>query len=236
MLFASVQPERAVLSDLNTELITTYAAVRDHPDTVATVLKRHHACHSESHYYATRSMAPESSVEIAGRFLYLNRTCFNGIYRVNRKGQFNVPIGSRQSVCRQEDDFLAWSTALEASDLISGDFEPVVQRASPGDVIYADPPYTVLHNLNAFRKYNESLFSWEDQVRLAAALSEAAQRGVRVVVSNANHPSVSELYPQGFLRTSIARNSSIAASSQKRGAFDELLLWTEGAIDEHVFS
>jgi DNA adenine methylase len=236
VVFSSIQPEQAVLSDLNPELIATYVAVRDQPDAVVAVLQLHHACHSESYYYATRSSTPESSAEIAGRFLYLNRTCFNGIYRVNQQGRFNVPMGSRENVLRPEDDFVAWSLALEKCELIAEDCEAVIQRASSGDIIYADPPYTVRHNLNSFRKYNESLFSWEDQVRLAVALSDAAQRGVRVVVSNANHSSVSELYPQAFLRKSIARNSSIAASPDKRGAFEELLLWTEGAIDERFFS
>lgn len=120
--------------------------------------------------------------------------------------------------------------------MVAGDFEDVIQKATKGDVIYADPPYTVRHNLNAFRKYNESLFSWEDQERLAQALTDAALRDVRVVVSNANHSTVSDLYPAVFSRRAIARNSSIAASSDKRGAYDELLLWTEGAINELVLS
>lgn len=236
VIFASIQPQRAVLGDLNPELIATFAAVRDDPEAVKVLLEEHHSRHSKKHYYSVRSAVPGSGAEVAARFLYLNRTCFNGIYRVNRKGQFNVPIGSRGNVHRSEDDFTAWSAALQQCELVIGDFESVIQKTSKGDLIYADPPYTVRHNLNAFRKYNESLFSWEDQERLARVLTEATLRGARVIVSNANHETVSDLYPAVFSRHAISRNSSIAAASEKRGAYDELLLWTKGAIDEHVLS
>ena len=235
-IFASIQPKRAVLGDLNPELIATFVAVRDDSEAIEALLDLHHSRHSESHYYSVRSTVPNPGAETAARFLYLNRTCFNGIYRVNQKGQFNVPMGSRQNVRRPEDDYASWSSALKECELIVGDFEDVVQTASKGDLIYADPPYTVRHNMNAFRKYNESLFSWADQERLARVLTKSARKGVRVVVSNANHETVSDLYPSVFSRRAIARNSSIAAASAKRGAYNELLLWTEGAIDEHILS
>lgn len=235
-MFASVQPRRSVLGDLNPELIATFAAVRDDPKGLEELLTQHHSQHNESHYYSLRAKLSGTDTEMAARFLYLNRTCFNGIYRVNQNGQFNVPIGSRNKVYRSEDDFAAWSSSLHECELILGDFEDIVKMASPGDLIYADPPYTVRHNLNAFRKYNESLFSWKDQERLARILTKAARRGVRVVVSNANHETVRDLYPDIFFRHEITRNSSIAASSEKRGAYDELLLWTEGAINGRSFS
>ena len=235
-VFSSVRPAKSVLGDLNEDLIATFAAVRDTPEKVEALLERHHSRHSKNHYYSVRATVPKPGADTAARFLYLNRTCFNGIYRVNQKGHFNVPMGSRNSVCRPEDDFASWSLALQECELIVGDFEQVVQTTSKGDLIYADPPYSVRHNMNAFRKYNESLFSWEDQERLARVLTTSARKGVRVVVSNANHETVSDLYPALFSRHAIARNSPIAAASEKRGAYDELLLWTEGAIDEHVLS
>ena len=235
-MFASVYPRHSILSDLNKELISTFIALRDHQKAVEDMLKIHQRHHCEAYYYTMRSATHLSGPEVAARFLYLNRTCFNGIYRVNRKGQFNVPMGSRQNIHRSDDDFTAWSSALKTCELLTGDFEASIKMASTGDVIYADPPYSVRHNLNAFRKYNESLFSWEDQERLAHVLTEAAVKGVQVVISNANHPTVSELYPELFSRCEITRNSSIAASSAKRGAYDELLLWTRGAINERILS
>jgi len=178
-VFFSLRPLRAVLSDANGELIDTYESVRDEPSKVVRNLRRHALRHSQKYYYFVRDQfRPTSLAGKAARFLYLNRTCWNGLYRVNLQGKFNVPKGTKTSVLLENDDFDAASAALQSTQLIQSDFEPIVNSAMDGDLIYADPPYTVRHNVNGFVKYNEVLFSWNDQVRLHASLCRAQKRGV----------------------------------------------------------
>lgn len=234
-VFAHLRPKKALLSDSVEELVSTYNAVRENPSRVQELLARHGERHSRHYYYMVRDSVPTDEAHVAARFLYLNRTCFNGMYRVNRMGKFNVPIGTRTNVLFPDDDFHAWSELLRSASVLVADYSTVLPGVQRGDFVFADPPYTVRHNMNGFRKYNESLFSWTDQIRLASLLVAAATRGANVVVTNANHPEVSSLYPASFKRRAIRRRSTIAASRDKRGVFEELILWTEGAIDESVF-
>ncbi|MDK2873196.1 MAG: adenine methylase [Desulfomicrobiaceae bacterium] len=180
--------------------------------------------HSDSYYYTVRSFRPESLAEKAARFIYLNRTCFNGIYRVNRNGQFNVPRGTRNSVIFKTDDFEGVSKLLKNAELKACDFEEVIDGASAGDLVFADPPYTIRHNNNAFIKYNEDLFSWDDQIRLASCLKRAAQRGALIIATNAYHQSVVELYRNYFQLQPIYRKSMISADKKFRGKYEELLI------------
>lgn len=234
-MFASFQPEDAILSDVNRELVATYSTVRADPSGVIERLIEHQAKHGREHYYLIRARNCNDPVDAAARFIYLNRTCFNGIYRVNQLGEFNVPIGSRSSVLFETDNFEGWSSLLKHAELRVCDFEESIEVAGRGDFVFADPPYVVKHNLNGFRKYNEALFSWADQERLARVLCRAAERGAKVVATNANHPSVSQLYPNTFRRKAVTRGSLVAGSAAKRGKTEELILWTEGAVNELVF-
>jgi DNA adenine methylase len=143
-------------------------------------------------------------------------------------------MGSRSSVLFADDDFHGWSALLSRAELRVADFEATIRMASQGDLVFADPPYVLKHNHNGFRKYNESIFSWQDQLRLAEVLNSAARRGVNVVLTNANHASVSELYSDQFRRVAVSRGSMVAASRHKRGSYEELLFWTEGAINEFI--
>lgn len=224
-VFFALDPARAVLSDTNSELIATYAALKSDHRAVVRLLEKHHAAHSSEHYYLVRSSTPDAISAKAARFIYLNRTCFNGIYRVNRQGRFNVPMGSRDSVMRSEDDFGAVAARLASATLRPDDFEQVIDGASEGDLVFADPPYTVQHNQNGFIKYNEKLFTWEDQQRLASSLARAAARGVKVVTTNAAHASVRALYDsEEFAVTTVARFSPVAGTRASRSSFEELLV------------
>jgi DNA adenine methylase len=234
-VFSHYRSPNALLSDLNAELIGVYSAIRANPTGIVRKLVEHQKCHGREHYYRVRSITCDDPVDAAARFIYLNRTCFNGIYRVNQRGEFNVPIGTRNSVILDSDDFMGWSRLLSNAEICVCDFEESITSAGPGDFVFADPPYVVKHNLNGFRKYNEALFSWSDQERLARVLNDAAERGVRVVATNANHPSVSLLYPDSFFRSPVTRGSLVAGSAAKRGTTEELILWTEGAVNELVF-
>jgi DNA adenine methylase len=167
---------------------------------------------------------PEGFAQKAARFIYLNRTCWNGLYRVNLNGEFNVPIGTKTSVLLGSDDFPSTSQTLQSATLIAGDFEVAIDQAQAGDVVFCDPPYTVRHNNNGFVKYNEQLFVWQDQVRLKDSLERAQARGARVFVTNADHESVRELYSGNFKTTALKRFSPIGGTNAVRGKYSELLI------------
>lgn len=224
-VYFHLEPARAILSDTNEELIGTYAAIRDHWPRVESTLRRYHRRHSAEHYYRLRDSNPRGLVRRAARMIYLNRTCFNGIYRVNREGRFNVPKGTKSSVVLATDDFGAAARLLAAADLMTSDFEAVVDGTGGGDFVFADPPYTVRHNNNGFVKYNEKLFSWEDQKRLAEALGRARDRGAMILATNADHVDVRRLYRGlGFSLRSVERFSSIASTAGSRKEFKELVI------------
>lgn len=224
-VFFHLKPRRAILSDVNSELIATYEAVRDAWPALNQRLDSHQSNHDEEHYYAVRQSRPRLEVTKAARLIYLNRTCFNGIYRVNLHGEFNVPKGTKDSVVLETDDFEGAAKLLKNADLRVSDFETVIDEASADDLVFADPPYTVRHNVNGFVKYNEQLFSWHDQERLADALARARDRGVKIVLTNANHQSIRKLYRErSFELHSVSRYSSISASSASRKQFDELVI------------
>jgi DNA adenine methylase len=160
--------------------------------------------------------------------LYLSTLAFNGIYRVNRAGQFNVPYGERTygEDLWTQDKFNAYSEALKTATLSSDDFAPAVARAQPTDLIYFDPPYTVTHENNGFVKYNQQIFSWEDQQRLAQLAADLSCRGCQVVVSNAFHPTVRRLYPD-FIAHVVSRSSTMAADTTKRRHVHEYLFHSD---------
>lgn len=224
-IFFHLRPNRSILSDVNAELVETYNAIRGEAALVLRHLKHHAKNHNTQYYYRTRDdYKPSTPASRAARFLYLNRTCWNGLYRVNLKGKFNVPKGTKTNVLLNSDNFDAIAGALRRARIRCSDFEPIIDLAGEGDFVYADPPYTVRHNLNGFIKYNETLFSWNDQIRLKDAVARAKCRGANVIISNANHKSVLELY-QGLAKAiSIQRASVISGSEQGRGITSELLI------------
>lgn len=225
-IFFSLQPNSALLSDINPELISAYAALRANYANVLRHLSRHAKNHSSKYYYHVRDeLNPTSDSGRAARFLYLNRTCWNGLYRVNYRGQFNVPKGTKSNVMLDATNFPGVAASLQSASIVCSDFEPIVDSAGDGDFIYADPPYTVHHNYNGFIKYNEVLFSWEDQRRLRDALVRAKKRGSKVLISNADHKSVRDLYRKVGNPTRISRASIISGKSKGRHPTTELLIW-----------
>lgn len=220
--FFALEPAHATLSDRNRELMTTYRAVRSDADIVIRLLERYP--YDEEFYYRIRDTSPRSAVAVAARLLYLNRTCWNGLYRVNRKGQFNTPFGRfvNPTIC-DADRLRASARLLHRTRLRDGDFAKVVAEATRGDLVYFDPPYTTGHQHNGFLKYNAPLFSWEDQQRLARSAKELSGRGVHVLISNADHPTVRQLYA-GFHCYSVQRKSLIAGPVDSRGVVTEVLM------------
>jgi len=222
-VFFSLRPEKAVLSDVNEELISTYLAVRRSVKDVLTSLRRKRV--SKNEYYRIRQMSPRSEVGTAARLLYLNRTAFGGVYRLNSQGKFNVPYGGGErtpNLLWEQGILRSASKVLARATIQHSDFEPMLDRATRGDVIYCDPTYTVTHDLNGFIRYNETNFSWADQVRLATAAKEAARRGVMVIVSNAHHRAVRALYSSATAKV-LERRSLISRDPAKRRVVEEYL-------------
>jgi DNA adenine methylase len=223
-VFFYLRPAEAILADTNADLINVYEQIRGNWRKVERALRRHQAYHSKRYYYVERDRRHRALHERAAQFLYLNRTCWNGLYRVNLRGEFNVPVGTKTAVVLDTDDFASTASLLKAADLYVSDFETTLERAGAGDFAFIDPPYITRHNFNGFIKYNEDLFSWADQERLASAVRRAAERGVKMLVTNANHQSVRQLYRGIGTHTILNRNSVLAADSENRGLTTEIAI------------
>lgn len=225
-LFFSLEPEQAVLSDTNAELINCYRCVRDHCSSVIKVLKRLRI--DKKTYYRIRNKQYHKAEKIkrAAFFIYLNKTCWNGLYRVNKEGRFNVPAGTLGRVEKifDEEQLISVSCLLRRARLKCCDFEEAVQDARAGDLVYFDPPYITTHLKNGFVKYNSKLFSQSDELRLSKVAEKLAASNVSVIVSNAAHPLIKEQYDGPFYKTELGRASLIAADPEKRRRFTELLV------------
>ncbi len=219
-LFFALAPriERAVLSDRNAELVATYRAVRNRTDEVIAYLRSHQAAHSAAHYAFVRSQhGIRDPVQLAARFIYLNRTCFNGLYRVNRTGRFNVPMGRyRNPVICDEKNLRAVSLALTKARLHCLDFGRINPRR--GDVVYCDPPYD-----GTFTSYTDHGFDFTEQERLRDCCLDWKRAGAIVLVSNSDTPGIRELYgPHQLIEVSGKR--SINSNGNGRGPERELLV------------
>lgn len=222
-LFFSHAWDRAVLADINRFLINTYLCMREDHVTLFHLVEEHFDLHSKSRYYEIRARMGDASVQDAADFIYLNRACFNGLFRVNLAGRFNVPIGTKVYELRDLDEFSQWSTRLQRADIRLADFEDTIDGCGEGDFIFADPPYTVNHNSNGFIEYNERIFGWADQVRLHDCLLKAVERGARFALTNADHPTVRELYGGCVLQT-VERGSEMAGRTNARGKTTEVVI------------
>lgn len=223
-VYFHLEPQNAILCDINKDLINVYRVVRDDWKSLYAVMRSYHKKHSTEFYYQIRNSNPRVPVQRAGRFIYLNRTCWNGLYRVNKQGQFNVPLGTKSSVIFETDDFESLSALLQFATIEDWDFEVTINKAQDGDFIFVDPPYTVKHNLNGFVKYNEVIFSWQDQIRLRNSLLRAIKKGAKVLITNAAHKSIIELYGSCGKMQSLSRHSIIAGNSSARGLYNELII------------
>lgn len=225
-LYFALQPRTAFISDINLDLMMCYRALRDDHEAVAEGLRA--MPRDRESYYRIRDDQPKSAAEAAARFIYLTTLAFNGIYRVNRAGRFNVPYGARDyGSLGSVAQLRTYGEALKGATVLSGDFEAALDGASAGDVVYLDPPYTVAHSNNGFIKYNDRLFSWDDQKRLAAVVAELDGRGCCVIMSNAHHESIARLYPS-LTHLVVSRHSVMAADASYRGKILEYLITNVG--------
>ena len=223
-VFFTLLPVNATISDINEELINLYTVMRDQPIELQDEMRRHQELHCNEYYYTVREQTPISPLKRAGRMLYLNRTCYNGMYRVNRDGMFNVPIGTKNNCIYDIDQFENYSNALRGAELLASDFSAVIDRANEGDLIFADPPYT-MSKKSGFIKYNQRIFSWADQNRLLSALNQAKERRVKIVITNANCQEIKDLYAlHGYTIHTHQRSSTISSQVEKRTTVDELII------------
>lgn len=223
-LFFHLRPARAVLSDTNARLIRTWTGVRDQVEDVIALLRTYP--HDRDFFTSLRAkpIDDRTNAEVAAWFIYLNRTGFNGLYRVNRHNVFNVPFGAytHPTIC-DADNLRAVSAALADTELHVEDFAKVLDRAEPGDFVYFDPPYVPLTATSSFTAYTADGFSMAEQARLRDTARQLKDRGVRVLLSNSSAPAVHELYA-AFERTPVAATRAINCDATRRGAVTELLL------------
>ncbi|MFO0750197.1 MAG: DNA adenine methylase [Myxococcota bacterium] len=225
-LFMHLLPRNAQLTDMNAELVNLYEVVRDDVESLVDDL-RHHA-HEREYYYAVRALdaARLGRIERASRFIFLNRTCFNGLYRVNRRGQFNVPFGryDNPNLC-PEDRLRAVSRALADTAIAVADFEDAVADAKRGDFVYFDPPYVPLTRTANFTSYTAGDFGEGDQRRLADVVRRLGKRGVRCMLSNSDTPFTRELYA-GLRIEAVMAPRAISRAAETRRPVSELLVRT----------
>jgi DNA adenine methylase len=226
-LFFYLLPAKAVLTDINSELITTYVCVRDKLQELLNILKLHQFYHSRDYYYKVRENPGRTDVEKAARLIYLNRTCFNGLYRVNSKGEFNVPLGKYDNpkICQLEM-LVAASEVLQSSVIEELDFSHVLNKATNcDDFVFFDPPYYPISGTSYFTAYSKVSFNELDQIRLRDTCFELNQRGVKVMVCNSDCEFIRNIYTEiNFQIHTVKATRVINSNIKNRGSIGELLI------------
>lgn len=233
-LLFEIEPKNAVISDMNKELVTTYQVFQSKVafQKLQTKLDEYEINHSEKFYYEVRALdrsltfSQLSDVDIAARFIYLNKACFNGLYRVNSKGFFNVPFGKKDKIKIYNSENLEAIHHFFISNNIEvylQDFEKTVSKTKKGDFVYFDPPYDVIENKNSFTAYNENVFDKHAQIRLADTFKNLDRRGVYVMLSNHNTAFIQSLYENYHIHI-VKATRMINSKSSERGEIEEVLI------------
>jgi len=220
-VFFSLQPQKAFLSDLNNELIGTYVQVKTNVEEVIFELNKFK--NTAPDYYEVRRKIFTGEAQRAAKFIYLNQTSFNGIYRVNLKGVYNVPFGYRTKNFFDPTGLRLVSKALTNVELNHYDFMDSLNNIKENDLVFIDPPYTVAHENNGFIKYNQKIFAWEDQQRLSVYIKAVVACGAKYIMTNAAHKSIEDLYNDFGDSTKLQRASLIGGKGAKRSKYNELV-------------
>ena len=233
LLFA-LEPKHSEIGDLNAELIETYAAVRKSPLEIKRRLAKLSV--NRTNYNRVRASLPQDTLDRAVRFIFLNRTCFCGLYRVNRKGGFNVPYGggSRTPAVLTDSAILENAArVLRQTSIKCSDFELTLSRAGRGDLVFCDPTYARKIRTEMFDRYNDKVFSWNDQKRLATACRRATQRGASVIVTNIHCREIRDLYSFGINFRS-SRRSAMCSAHPNSGLLEESVIFAGSKLIAHL--
>lgn len=219
--------ERAVLCDRNPDLVAVYRALKEDVEAVIRLLTRYR--YDEREYYRVRAQKPRGLHQRAARIIYLNKTGYNGLYRVNRSGQFNVPFGRHKSplICDKQN-LRAAARALQHAEIISDDFENVCARARPGDAVYLDPPYLPVSKTANFAAYDPLPFGVDEHRRLAGVFGALEKRRVWAVLSNSSTPTTREIFGN-FQHEQVDVKRPINSDATRRGPVKELLVYTSSS-------
>lgn len=229
-VFFDLKPKKAVLSDMNLELVTTYNVIKNDVESLIKKLK-YLKCRVDKEYFLKirqKDIQKLSPLDIAARFIYLNRTCFNGMFRVNSSGQFNVPYGknSNPMIC-DENNLRKVSKSLRNIKIIHEDYKEVLNRAKEGDFVYFDPPYYPVNKTSSFTSYTKEAFLEKEQMELSSTFSELHNRGCFVMLSNSNTPFIRELYSNLNKKIRIEdvyATRAINSVGKKRGEIKEVVI------------
>ncbi|MDD2796588.1 MAG: DNA adenine methylase [Candidatus Pacebacteria bacterium] len=223
-VFFDLLPKNAFLSDLNRELMTTYNEIKNNVEDLIHSLRMHKI--EKEYFLKIRAFDVNmlSDLEIASRFIYLNRTCFNGLYRVNKKGQFNVPFGKYKNplICDQ-DNLRKVSKALQGIELKVGSYSEILTSAKKGDFVYLDPPYYPLSKTSSFTAYTNQCFLEKEQVKLRDTFLELSEKGCFVMLSNSDTPFTRKIYSEAKI-TKVYAGRMINSNALKRGKISELVI------------
>ena len=218
--FSTEHSKRSYLSDANQQLINTYVQVRDHPKLVIDCLFNFQ--NTESDYYSVRdNFTHDNTIENAARFIYLNHTSYNGVFRVNKAGNYNVPYGFRTNCHFDISRIIQASKKLRNTRIEMGDFELNKYRIKKHDLVFLDPPYTVSHNNNGFIEYNQKLFSLEDQYRLSQYIDYIKKKDAYYILTNAAHETIATIFEKGDRRLEFRRQSLIGGKNATRQIISE---------------
>lgn len=223
-VFFYLQPSEAVLIDSNFELINFFLVVRDKLKELMKKLDKH--VNEKEYFYKIRAINPEeiNDVERASRFLFLNKTAFNGLWRVNKKGEFNVPFGKYKNPnYKGEENLSMVSEILQGKKIIHGDFEKILEYMEPGDFVYFDPPYHPISETSNFTSYTSDSFNAEDQERLAFCFRELDRIGCQIMLSNSDTEFIRDLF-DGYTLVKVNARRAINCKGQKRGPISELII------------
>jgi DNA adenine methylase len=223
-LFWDVALSGSLIADSNPELIHFYTVVRDLPEALLEAVNEIPI--TKEHFYRVRSQVPDSlsPIQRAARFVYLNKTCYNGLYRVNRKGQFNTPFGGKTNVTiLEEENVLKASELLKQSELACADYRIILPKLKRGDFVYFDPPYMPIGRYSDFRRYTTHFFSEKDQINLAEEFSKLAGRGIKALLSNSFNKLILSLY-KGHWHKYVQANRQINSRPKGRGKIMEILV------------
>lgn len=233
-LLFELAPKNAVINDVNQELLAIYKCLQDKElfDLMVQELDKHEVNHSEEYYYQVREWDRNPRFELesiwkrAARAIYLNKACFNGLYRVNAKGYFNVPSAKKEKVKTYDAQNLKEIYEYFSNEnvlILSGDFVEACRTARAGDFVYFDPPYDVPEDKGSFTAYSKFDFTKDDQIRLANCFKKLSEKGVKCMLSNHNTPFINELY-EGFNIQVITARRNINSKGDARGAVEEVII------------